>query len=118
MDDTQRSKETEVGGWSLMKFVNEVWAKVKGWITGLLSWASDEDEGDSFVVKYVKKAIDGVKAWFSKMFDFGSAEGILKSAINVVTWLPNIIKDAITQIGSQKYMLSMFVNEVNLESNL
>ena len=98
--------ETEDGGWSLMKFVEEVWAKVKGWITGLLSWASDEDEEDSFVVKYVKKAITGIKNWFNKLFDFGSAEGILKSLINITLWLPNMIKDAIFAVT--EWLLGLF----------
>ena len=91
---------------TLMGFLTESWNKVKAWLTGILSWASEEDENDSIIVKYVKKAINGIKDWFGKMFDFGSAEGILKSVINVLTWFPNIIKDAITAVTS--WLLGLF----------
>jgi len=98
--------ETEDGGWSLTKFVGEVIEKVKGWVKGLFSWASSEDEEDSFVVKTVKKVITGVKEWFGKMFKFDSASDILASAFNVLTFFPNMIKDAIAAVTT--YLLELF----------
>ena len=84
----------------------EQWGKVKYWLTSLLSWASDEKESDSIIVKYVKKAITGIKDWFGKMFDFSSAAGVLKSYINVLTFLPNMIKDAIFAVT--EWLLGLF----------
>ena len=101
-DDAAASVEK----FSLKEFVFGIFTKIKEWFTGLLSWASTEDENDSIVVKYVKKAITGIKEWFGKMFDFGSAAGILKTYINVLTFLPNMIKDAIAAVT--EWLLGLF----------
>ena len=98
--------ETEDGAWSIMTFINSVIAKVKGWVTGLFSWAASEDEEDSFVVKTVKKVITGIKEWFSKMFKFDSASDILASAFNVLTFFPNLIKDALLSVT--EWLLGLF----------
>ena len=63
-------------------FLAESWGKVKAWLKGLLSWASEEKEDDSIIVKYVKKAITAVKEWFGKMFKFDSTSDIITSIIN------------------------------------
>ena len=89
-----------------MKFVSEVWTKVKSWITGLLSWASEEDEGDGFIVKTVKGAITAAKEWLGKMFKFDSASDILASAFNVLTFFPNLIKDALLSVT--EWLLDLF----------
>ena len=91
---------------TLKGFLMESWNKVKAWLTGLLSWAATEDEDDSIIVKYVKKAITGVKEWFGKMFDFSSAAGFLKSYINVLTFFPNMIKDAV--FAAPEWLLGLF----------
>ena len=91
---------------TLKGFIAETWGKVKFWLKSLLSWASEEDENDSIIVKYVKKAITGIKDWFGKMFDFSSAAGVLKSYINVLTFLPNMIKDAIFAVT--EWLLGLF----------
>ena len=98
--------QTEDGEWSIMSFINSVIAKVKGWVTGLFSWAASEDEEDSFVVKTVKKVITGIKEWFSKMFKFDSASDILASAFNVLTFFPNLIKDALLSVT--EWLLGLF----------
>jgi hypothetical protein len=98
--------ETEDGAWSIMSFINSVIAKVKGWVTGLFSWAASEDEEDSFVVKTVKKVITGIKEWFGKMFKFDSASDILASAFNVLTFFPNLIKDALLSVT--EWLLGLF----------
>ena len=97
---------TEDGGWSISKFIGEVIDKVKGWVTGLFSWAASEDEEDSFVVKTVKKVITGIKEWFGKMFKFDSSSDILASAFNVLTFFPNLIKDALLSVT--EWLLGLF----------
>ena len=98
--------ETEDGAWSIMTFINSVIKTVKGWVTGLFSWASSEDEEDSFIMSTIKKTITGVKEWFGKMFKFDSASNILASYINLLTFFPNMIKDAIAAVTT--YLLKLF----------
>ena len=103
-------KEGVSGAWtSLSAKVGEVWESVKAWFLEIFSFAKGEDTDDSddgFIMSTIKKVITSIKAWFNKMFDFGSAEGILKSVINVMTWLPNIIKDAIAAVT--EWLLGLF----------
>ena len=98
--------QTEDGEWSIMTFINNVIKTVKQWVTGLFSWAASEDEEDSFVVKTVKKVITGIKEWFGKMFKFDSASDILASAFNVLTFFPNLIKDALLSVT--EWLLGLF----------
>jgi len=97
---------TEDGGWSISKFIGEVIDKVKGWVTGLFTWAETEDEEDSFIASTIKKTITGVKEWFGKMFKFDSASDILASAFNVLTFFPNLIKDAVLSVT--EWLLGLF----------
>jgi len=101
-DDAAASVET----FSLKGFVMETWDKVKCWVMGLFSWASEEDSGDSWLVKTVKAVITGVKEWFGKMFDFGTLKSSLASVINILTWLPNLVKDAVASVTS--WLLGLF----------
>ena len=96
----------DLDNWTLMGFIKETWAKVKFYLKNLLSWASTEDEGDSFIMKTVKNVITGVKEWFGKMFKFDSTSDILASVINVLTFFPNMIKDAIAKVTT--YLLELF----------
>jgi len=98
--------QTEDGGWSLTTLITTTIDKVKGWVTGLFSWAASENEEDSFVVKTVKNVITGVKEWFGKMFKFDSASDILASAFNVLTFFPNLIKDALLSVT--EWLLGLF----------
>ena len=98
--------QTEDGGWSLTTLITTTIDKVKGWVTGLFSWAASEDEEDSFVVKTVKKVITGIKEWFGKMFKFDSSSDILASAFNVLTFFPNLIKDALLSVT--EWLLGLF----------
>jgi len=92
---------TSTEGWTtLTAFLSGIWTKVKKWITGLLSWASTEDEKDSFIVKTVKGAITGAKKWLTSMFKFDSASDILASAFNALTFLPNLVFKGITAVSS------------------
>ena len=97
-------------GWtSLSGYIGGVWTDVKTWFLELFSFATGKDtdsSDDGFLMTTIKKVITDIKAWFGKMFDFGSAEGILKSVINVMTFLPNIIKDAIASVT--EWLLGLF----------
>jgi len=87
-------------------FIAGVWEKVKCWFTSLLSWAAEEDSGDSWLVKTVKDMITSIKEWFDKMFDFGTLKSSLASIINIVLWLPNLVKDAVASVGA--WLLGLF----------
>ena len=95
------------GGWTnLAAFVTGVWTKVKTWFTNLFSWASTEDDKDSFVIKTVKDAVTGAKEWLGKMFKFDSASDILTSLFNAAFFLPNLVKDGLLSVTS--WLLSLF----------
>ncbi len=85
---------------TLTEFISGIWTKVKTWITGMLSWASTEDEKDSFIVKTVKGAITLAKKWLTSMFKFDSTSDILASAFNALTFLPNLVWKGLTAVSS------------------
>ena len=97
---------TEAGDWSLFKFITGVWTNVKTWFTTLFSWASEEKEGDSWLVGTVKKVVTSVKEWFKKLFSFDSKSDAITSLINVITFVPNMLKDLIT--GATEWLLGLF----------
>ena len=91
---------------SISKKISGVFTDVKNFFLKIFSWSSEEDEKDSIVVKYIKKAVEGVKTWLGKMFKFDSASDIITSVFNYVTFLPNIIKDAL--LGVTSWLLGLF----------
>ena len=97
---------TEAGDWSLFKFITGVWTNVKTWFTNLFSWASEEKEGDSWLVGTVKGVVTSVKEWFKKLFSFDSKSDTITSLINVITFVPNLLKDLIT--GATEWLLGLF----------
>ena len=94
------------GKWTLSTFITGVWTKVKTWFTNLFSWASTEDDSESFVVKTIKAVIMEVKSFFGKMFKFDSTSDIITSIINVVYFLPNLVKDMVASVTS--WLLGLF----------
>ena len=94
----KKAGATEEGGWSLMTFIDGVIKKVKEWVSGLFSWASTTEEGDSWVVTTVKSVIKTAKEWFGSMFQFDSKSGLLKTVLNIMLWLPNLLTKAVTGI--------------------
>ena len=97
-------------GWtSLTGYVSEIWNKVVKWISKVLSWGDDsikQDDEDGIIISTLKKALTGIKEWFGKMFKFDSVSNILASMINVLTFFPNMIKDAIA--GVTTWLLELF----------
>ena len=84
-------------GWTnLTNYVTGIWDSVKTWFTKLFSWTSTEDTKESFVVKTIKDVIKAVKKWLGKLFTFdGTLAGTAAGILNVVLFLPNLIKDGL-----------------------
>jgi hypothetical protein len=87
-------------------FITDMFGKVKTWFTNLFTWSTTEDDSDSFVVTTVKTAVNAVKTFLGKMFKFDSTSNIIASAFNVITFLPNIIKDGLALVTS--WLLGLF----------
>ena len=104
------ASEGIASGWtSVSGYVSKVWSDVKTWFTELFSFAMGEDtdeSDDSFLMTTIKNTITGIKEWFGKMFKFDSASDILASAINVLTFFPNLIKDAVLSVT--EWLLGLF----------
>ena len=89
-----------VDKFSLKGFVFGIFDKVKAFFTGIFSWASEEDESDSWIVKKIKGIVTGIKEWFGSMFQFDSASGVLKTVMNIMMWIPNLFVKAVAGITS------------------
>jgi len=101
------SSENVVEGWANLKtYVGEVWGKVKEWFTKLFSWASSENVEDSWLTATVKNVVKGVKEWLGDLFKFDSTSDIIKSAFNVLFFLPNIILKGLKLVTG--WLLSLF----------
>ena len=83
-----------VGAWSFIK--------------GLFGFSSPEEDADTAkgVGGFLKDLVDGVWAYFKKLFQFGSIGDVMKSYFNLLTFFPNIIKDAIAGVTS--WLLGLF----------
>ena len=101
-DDAAASVES----FSFSRFVTGMLTKAKDWVLSIFSWAETAEEGDSWLVRTIKGMITGVKEWFGKMFDFGTLKSSLASVINILTWLPNLVKDAVLSVTS--WLLGLF----------
>ena len=89
-----------VESFSLKGFVFGIFDKVKAFFTGIFSWASEEDESDSWIVKKIKGIVTGIKEWFGSMFQFDSTSGLLKTVLNIMMWIPNLFVKAVAGIAS------------------
>ena len=89
-----------VESFSLKGFVFGIFDKVKAFFTGIFSWASEEDESDSWIVKKIKGVVTGIKEWFGSMFKFDSASGLLSTVLNIMMWIPNLFVKAVAGIAS------------------
>ncbi len=63
------------------------------------------DDGQS-VGGLLLELVNGVWDWFKKLFKFGSITDVMKSYFNLLTFFPNIIKDAIAGVTS--WLLGLF----------
>jgi len=78
------------------------------WFKGLFGFSSPEDDADSAkgVGGFLNDLIGGVWGYFKKLFQFGSIGDVMKSYFNLLTFFPNIIKDAIAGVTS--WLLGLF----------
>ena len=78
------------------------------WFKGLFGFSSPEDDADTAkgVGGFLKDLVDGVWGYFKKLFQFGSIGDVMKSYFNLLTFFPNIIKDAIAGVTS--WLLGLF----------
>ena len=78
------------------------------WFKGLFTFSSPEEDADSTkgVGGFLKDLVDGVWGYFKKLFKFGSIGDVMKSYFNLLTFFPNIIKDAIAGVTS--WLLGLF----------
>ena len=91
----------------VVKYIKDKVEAIKYWFGQLFRWWESESVQESWIVKSViKPVIKTIKEWFGKMFKFDSASNILKSYINYLTFLPNIIKDAVLSVGT--WLLGLF----------
>ena len=101
-------KETQ-GEFSFITLIKDAFTGVKEWFGKLFSWAEDnekETQGEFSFIGLIKDAFTGVKEWFGKLFSFDSAKDVGISAINVLTFVPNMI---LTMIGKvTTWLLGLF----------
>jgi len=78
-----------------------VFESAKKWIMGLFSWSQEPvKEDDSFIVKTIKGVVKTVKDWFGNMFKFDSTGDTLKSILNIMMWIPNLLVKAMLGVTS------------------
>jgi len=89
---------------ALLSLVTGVWT----WFKGLFGFSSPEEDADSAkgVGGFLNDLIGGVWGYFKKLFKFGSIGDVMKSYFNLLTFFPNIIKDAIAGVTS--WLLGLF----------
>jgi len=92
-----------IGG-ILLSLITGVWT----WFKGLFGWGTeDEKAGEGFSVStLISGVFTSIKEWFGKLFKFDSAGDVVKSIVNVLTFVPNMIKDLIGSVGS--WLLGLF----------
>jgi len=89
---------------ALLSLVTGVWT----WFKGLFGFNTPEEDADSAkgVGGFLNDLIAGVWGYFKKLFKFGSVGDVMKSYFNLLTFFPNIIKDAIAGVTS--WLLGLF----------
>jgi hypothetical protein len=89
---------------ALLSLVTGVWT----WFKGLFGFNTPEEDADSAkgVGGFLNDLIGGVWGYFKKLFKFGSVGDVMKSYFNLLTFFPNIIKDAIAGVTS--WLLGLF----------
>ena len=102
-DDAAASVET----FSFSAFAMDMLCKAKDWVLGIFSWAETAEEGDSWIVKTIKGVITTAKEWISSLFVFdGSLISLAGTAINVLTFFPNMVMKGI--LAASKWLLGLF----------
>ena len=96
-DEAAEATET----FSFTDTIMGVFESAKKWIMGLFSWSQEPvKEDDSFIVKTIKGVVKTVKDWFGNMFKFDSGSDVLKSVLNIMMWIPNLLVKAMLGVTS------------------
>ena len=81
---------------SIMDFI---WSPIKSgiaWVMRLFGFDDAAAATESFSIGgFISGVFTSIKEWFKSLFNFDSTSGIIASLVNVLTFLPNMIKDAI-----------------------
>ena len=97
-------------GWTnLTTYITGIWSSVKDWFTDIFSWGEDDEketQGDFSFTTIIKDAFTGVKEWFEKLFSFDSTSETIKSIVNVVTFIPNMLISLIGKVS--EWLLGLF----------
>jgi len=95
-------------GWTnLTGYVTGIWTSIKDWFVGVFSWNETVEKGDSWIVKTIKGVIKMAKDWVSSLFVFdGSLISLAGTAINVLTFFPNMVMKGI--LAASKWLLGLF----------
>ena len=108
---TQGTGADEEGDVSLVAYIKAIPTKIWSWFKGLFSWGTDDEtaaegkEGFSLTT-VISGVFTSIKDWFNKLFKFDSAGDVVKSIANVLTFVPNIIKDLIGSVT--EWLLDLF----------
>lgn len=75
------------------------------WVKGLFGWSTEGQEEFS-IATFIKGVFTSIKTWLGTLFKFDSTSSIIASIVNVLTFIPNILKDLIT--GATGWLLGLF----------
>ena len=69
------------------------------WVMRLFGWDDAAAATEAFSIGgFISGVFASIKEWFGKLFKFDSTSDIIASLVNVVTFIPNMIKDAIAAV--------------------
>ncbi len=95
------STATDMYSWFKVSVVDPV----IDFFVGIFKWGEEKSE-EWGITSFVVGVFDDIKAWFGKLFKFDSASDIITSYINVLTFMPNLIKDAL--VMAVEFLLGVF----------
>ena len=76
-----------------------VFKAAKEWVMSIFTWSQEPvKEEDSIIVKSVKTVVQTIKDWFGNLFKFDSGSDIIKSIVNVLTFMPNLVAKGVTAV--------------------
>jgi len=96
---------------TILGFIPALILKLVGWVAGLFGFDDFKEKVDAinpiqWISDTIKGMFDAMAIWFGTLFNFSSIESTLASVINVLTFIPNIVKDAI--VGVTTWLMGLF----------
>ena len=86
-------------------FKTSVVDPVIDFFVGIFKWGAEKSE-EWGITDFVIGVFNDVKAWFGKLFKFDSASDVITSAVNFLTFMPNLVKDAVMTVT--EWLLGLF----------